>query len=46
MGEVHYCHLLGGPGKCRQSLMGRENNPSQIANSALGKKELIYAELH
>lgn len=27
MGEVHYCHLLGGPGKCRQSLTGK-NCPS------------------
>lgn len=46
VGEVCYCHLLGGPGKCRQSLTGRENNPSLIANNALVKKELRYVELH
>lgn len=47
VGEVRYCHLLGGPGKCRQSLLtGKENNPSLIANRALVKKELRYVEPH
>ena len=45
MGEVHYCHLLGGPGKCRQSLAGK-NYPFGLANSTLVRKEPRFIELH
>lgn len=27
VGEVHHCHLLGGPGKCRQTLIEKRSPP-------------------
>lgn len=45
MGEVHYCHILGGPGKCRQFLTVK-NYPSLIANSTLVGKEPRFIALH